>query len=148
MQAHRPLATTGICYYGCLTSQAEVHPIILLLVGFAGFIFLVTLIYYFVLLTKLSTHFMGTKFRPDSSAGSRANIKPVPESTLSWILQAARENALETEHTSTGNRDEERKPGGGLAEEVRTMSDSSVSVPSHEYELETGDLRLWTCQPG
>jgi hypothetical protein len=122
-------------YYGCLTNQAEVHPIILLLVGFAGFIFLVTLIYYFMLLTKLSTHFVATKFRPNLSAESRANIKPVPDSTLSWILQAARENALETEQISTGNRDVKRKPVGGLSEEVRTVSASSISIPSHEYEL-------------
>jgi hypothetical protein len=54
-------------YYGCLTSQAEVHPIILLLVGFAGFIFLVTFIYYCMLLTKLSTHSMVTTFRPNSN---------------------------------------------------------------------------------
>jgi hypothetical protein len=109
MQAHQPLATTGICYYGSLTWQAELHPIIFLLVGFAGFIFLVTLIYYFMLLTKLSTHFMVTKFRPNSNADSRANIQPVPDRTLSWILQAATENSLETEHMSTGKRDVKRK---------------------------------------
>ncbi len=122
-------------YYGYLTSQAEVHPIILLLLGFAGLIFLVTLIYYCMLVTKLSTHFVVTKYRPNFNVESKANSRPVPDSTLSWILQAARENALDTEHTSTGNRDVKRKPIGGLEEEVRTISDSSVSVPSHEYEL-------------
>jgi hypothetical protein len=122
-------------YYGCLTSQAEVHPIILLLVGFAGFIFLVTLFNYLLLLAKLSTHFMVTEFRSNSNPDSRANIKPIPDSTLSWILQAARENALDTEHMSTGNRGVRGKPVDGLTEEVRKMSDSRVSVPSHEYEL-------------
>ena len=122
-------------FYGCLTWQAEVHPIILFLVGFAGFIFLVTLIYYFMLLTKLSALSMVTNFRPNSNLESRANLRPIPDSILSWILQAARENALQTVHMSTGNRDVKRQPVGGQAEEIRTMSDSSVSVPSHENEL-------------
>jgi hypothetical protein len=121
-------------FYGCLTSQAQVHPIILFLVAFAGLIFLVTLIYYFMLLTRLSTHFMVTKLRQDSHVDSRPNIRPVPDSTLSWILQAARENALETEHMSTGYREVRRKPVAGLAEEVRAMSHSNA-VPSHESEL-------------
>ncbi|KAN0098225.1 hypothetical protein V8E51_013888 [Hyaloscypha variabilis] len=122
-------------YYGCLTSQAQIHTIIFFLIAFARFIFLATLIYCFMLLARLSTHFLVSKFRPESHTDSISDIKPVPDSTLSWILQAAREDALETEHMSTGYRNLQINPVSGLAEEARTISNSSVVVPSQEYEL-------------
>jgi hypothetical protein len=36
--------------------------------------------------------FPGHKIRPNSHADSIPNLKPVPDSTVSWVLQVAREN--------------------------------------------------------
>jgi hypothetical protein len=55
-------------------------------------------------------------------------IKPVPDSTISCILQAARESALETEQISTRYR-EAQIPA------MTEASGTAIVVPSKEYEL-------------
>jgi hypothetical protein len=83
-------------YYGCLVLETFISPAILGLVGFAGFILLVTIFYYFKLLASLGAHTLPRIFRRKSN--SSRNIKPVPDSILSWMLQASRENAIGGQH--------------------------------------------------
>jgi len=83
-------------YYGCVVLQTFISPAILGLVGFAGFILLVTIFYYFTLLASLGVHTLPRIFRRKSN--SSRNIEPVPDSILSWMLQASRENAIGGQH--------------------------------------------------
>lgn len=85
-------STTDISWYSCIISRTTISPFVFLLAAFAGFILLVTLFYWIYLLVHLgSLALPGMSHRRD--AGPR-NLKPVPDSILSWMLQATRENAL------------------------------------------------------
>jgi hypothetical protein len=102
-------------YYGCVTEMTTLSAAIIALVVFAGLILLITAAYWFFLLWSLGKHSLFKRIRGDSS---RKNIKPVPDSTLSWILQAAREASMST--------------GAGY-----TYGDGSIylGVPRRETEL-------------
>ncbi|PMD31984.1 hypothetical protein L207DRAFT_518878 [Hyaloscypha variabilis F] len=102
-------------YYGCVTEMTTLSAAIIALVVFAGLILLITTAYWFFLLWSLGKHSLFKRIRGDSS---RKNIKPVPDSTLSWILQAAREASMST--------------GAGY-----TYGDGSIylGVPRRETEL-------------
>jgi hypothetical protein len=86
------LSTDNNPYYGCMTSQTSINQAVILMVVLTAVLFLIITAYYLVLLLIL-------KFG-SSNAGSK-HIKPIPDSTLSWMLQAARENAIST-GVSTG----------------------------------------------
>jgi hypothetical protein len=58
---------------------------------FASAILVITIVYWLVLLGFIGKYALSKKTKGD---GGRKNIKPVPDSTLSWILQAAREAAM------------------------------------------------------
>jgi len=78
-------------FYGCVTEMTTLSAAIIALVVFAGLILLITTAYWFILLGSIGRHALFRRIRAD---GSRKNIKPVPDSTLSWILQAAREASM------------------------------------------------------
>lgn len=88
-------------FYGCLVLKTNISLGVLALVGFAGLILIVTLIYYFSLILRLGRHALPS-FLSRSGAGQK-NPKPIPDSVLSWMLQASRENALATQ---SGDHDE------------------------------------------
>jgi hypothetical protein len=79
-------------YYGCSLIKTRVPPVIFALVGFAALILFITAFYWFFLLFSLGKHALPSVFHRGTT-GMR-NLKPVPDSVLSWILQASRENAL------------------------------------------------------
>jgi hypothetical protein len=78
-------------YYGCVREMATLNPAIIALAIFAGLIFLITFGYWIYLLSIVGKHALFKKIKGDRS---RKNIKPVPDSTLSWVLQAAREASM------------------------------------------------------
>jgi hypothetical protein len=78
-------------FYGCVREWTTLSPAIIALVVFAAIILVVTIVYWLVLLGFIAKHALFKKARGDSG---RKNIKPVPDSTLSWILQAAREASM------------------------------------------------------
>ncbi|KAE9362942.1 hypothetical protein N431DRAFT_489904 [Stipitochalara longipes BDJ] len=78
-------------YYGCVSEMTTLSAGIIALVVFAGLILLITTVYWLILLGFVGKHALFKKIRGDKS---RKNIKPVPDSTLSWILQAAREASM------------------------------------------------------
>jgi hypothetical protein len=78
-------------FYGCMLDKAIINPTIVALGIFTGLILFITISYWLFLLGTVGKYAVSKRTRRD---GSRKNIKPVPDSTLSWILQAARENLL------------------------------------------------------
>ena len=78
-------------YYGCIREWTTLNPAIIALVMFASAILVITIVYWLVLLGFIGKYALSKKTKGD---GGRKNIKPVPDSTLSWILQAAREAAM------------------------------------------------------
>jgi hypothetical protein len=83
-----PLLDDNIVY-GCIVNKTRVAIGIYFLVLFLAFIFVITTLYWMILLLVISTHAVARLARRKS--GLR-NIKPVPDSVISWMLQAAREN--------------------------------------------------------
>lgn len=83
-------------FYGCVLEKSTLNPAIIALALFAAIILIVTFVYWVVLLGFIGKHALFKKIKGD---GSRKNIKPVPDSTLSWILQAARESAMTSGNT-------------------------------------------------
>ncbi len=83
-------------FYGCVLEKSSLNPAIIALALFAAIILIVTFVYWVVLLGFIGKHALFKKIKGD---GRRKNIKPVPDSTLSWILQAARESAMTSGNT-------------------------------------------------
>jgi hypothetical protein len=105
--------------YGCLVLKTSISAAVLGLVGFAALILIVTLIYYFTLALRLGKYALPS-FMSRSDAGMK-NPKPIPDSVMSWMLQASRENAM----------------GGQYA--YGEQSEYLLGVPKKE-----GELRNWT----
>jgi hypothetical protein len=83
-------------FYGCVMEKSSLNPAIIALALFAGVILMVTIVYWIVLIGFMGKHALFKRIKGD---GSRKNIKPVPDSTLSWILQAAREASMTSGNT-------------------------------------------------
>jgi hypothetical protein len=77
-------------FYGCIGSVTYISPAILALIGFTGFCLLTVTFYWIILFFRLGRHALPSFFHGKDTHG----IKPVPDSILSWMLQASRENAL------------------------------------------------------
>jgi len=75
--------------YGCIVNKTKIAIGIYFLVLFLAFIFVITLLYWIILLLVISTHAV---VRLAKRKSGLQNIKPVPDSVISWMLQAAREN--------------------------------------------------------
>jgi hypothetical protein len=78
--------------YGCMLIKTTVSPGVFILVGFAGLILAITTFYWLYLVIRLGKHALPSFFHRNQT-GVRS-LKPVPDSILSWMLQASRENAL------------------------------------------------------
>lgn len=76
-------------FYGCVLTNTYISPAILTLIGFAGLCLVIVGVYWITLLLRLGKHAL-----PGFFHSSDSSIKPVPDSILSWMLQASRENAL------------------------------------------------------
>ena len=132
-------------YYGCLVYETYVAPAIIALVGFTGFCLLTVIFYWIILIFRLGRYAI-----PDFLGGSDKNrVKPVPDSILSWMLQASRENALGSQ-PAYGERinlvDVPRKerelynwgfsvvePGTQTARVVRTDGSAALHMVEHVY---------------
>jgi len=75
--------------YGCIVNKTKIAIGIYFLVLFLAFIFVFTLLYWIILLLVISTHAV---VRLAKRRSGLQNIKAVPDSVISWMLQAAREN--------------------------------------------------------
>jgi hypothetical protein len=75
--------------YGCIVNKTKIAIGIYFLVLFLAFIFFFTLLYWIILLLVISTHAV---VRLAKRKSGLQNIKAVPDSVISWMLQAAREN--------------------------------------------------------
>lgn len=78
-------------WYGCVVNATYISSVIMALVGFTGFCLLTVTFYWITLLFRLGRHALPSFLGGDPASRS---IKPVPDSILSWMLQASRENAL------------------------------------------------------
>ena len=76
--------------YGCIVNKTKIAIGIYFLVLFLAFIFVITLLYWILLLLVISTHAVVRRAKRKSGL---QNIKPIPDNVISWMLQAARERA-------------------------------------------------------
>ena len=120
--------TDGISCYGCIVLKTTVSPSVFMLVGFAGLILAITTFYWFYLLIRLGKHALPGIFHQHQTG--LQNLKPVLDSTLSWMLQASRENAL------AGNS-AEMNEGAYL-----------VGVPRKERELQNWNFTVTDAENG
>ncbi|CZR55523.1 uncharacterized protein PAC_05411 [Phialocephala subalpina] len=115
------LSTDNEPFYGCVSLMAKINPAIVAMVIFAGAILIITILYWLYLLAVLGKEAL---FKKMKGTAGRKNIKPVPDSTLSWILQAARENAMSTQ-TAYGQEDGTLV---GVPRKERDLRDWSFSI--------------------
>jgi hypothetical protein len=78
-------------WFGCIQQQTYVSSGVLALIGFAGMCFVIVTAYWLSLLFRLGTHALPSFLHGSEFTNS---IKPVPDSILTWMLQASRENSL------------------------------------------------------
>jgi hypothetical protein len=76
--------------YGCIQDKTEISLGVVGLVFFTAFMLIIIFLYWIVLLLIISKHAL---FRVAKRKHGLKNIKPVPDSVISWMLQAAREQA-------------------------------------------------------
>ncbi|KAG0645099.1 hypothetical protein D0Z07_9072 [Hyphodiscus hymeniophilus] len=77
-------------FFGCIEYVTYISPAILALIGFTGFCLLTVAFYWIILFYRLGRHALPSFLHGEDTH----TIKPVPDSILSWMLQASRENAL------------------------------------------------------
>jgi hypothetical protein len=85
--------------YGCIKAKAEISLGIVVLIIFTAFLLLVTFLYWIILLLIIFKHAI---FRAAKRKSGLQNIKPVPDSVIGWMLQAAREHAQGSDSTAEG----------------------------------------------
>jgi hypothetical protein len=85
--------------YGCIKEKAEISLAIVVLIIFTAFLLVVTFLYWIILLLIIFKHAISRKTK--RKLGLK-NIKPVPDSVIGWMLQAARENAQGSDFTAEG----------------------------------------------
>ena len=136
----KPPLDTDYPGYGCVVTLTKVSPVILALIAFTGFCLLTVTLYWIVLLCRLGRHAMPSFLHGENTH----SIKPVPDSILSWMLQASRENALGSQATYgeavglVGIPKKERElhhwgfsivePGSHVARMVRTHGSSAPQM--------------------
>jgi len=85
--------------YGCIKAKAEISLAIVVLIIFTAFLLVVTFLYWIVLLLIIFKHAIS---RATKRKLGLKNIKPVPDSVIGWMLQAAREHAQGSDFTAEG----------------------------------------------
>jgi hypothetical protein len=85
--------------YGCIKAKAEISLGVVALVIFTAGLLVVTFLYWIILLLIISKHAI---FRVAKRKQGLKNIKPVPDSVIGWMLQAAREHAQGSDATAEG----------------------------------------------
>jgi hypothetical protein len=107
--------------YGCIVNKTKIATGIYFLVLFLAFIFVITLLYWILLLLVISTHAV---VRLAKRKSGLRNIKPVPDSVISWMLQAARENVQGSNANAEGAPMKEQD----LRDWIFTVIDSTQGV--------------------
>lgn len=87
--------------YGCIKDKTSIALGVVVLVIFTAFVFVITFLYWIILLLIISKHAISRMAKRRSGLGIK-NIKPVPDSVISWMLQAAREN-IQSSDTNAGS---------------------------------------------
>jgi hypothetical protein len=77
--------------YGCIVAKTSIPMGVFALVIFTAFLLIITFLYWIVLLLIISFHAMSRVKKRRLGLGIK-NIKPVPDSVIGWMLQAARES--------------------------------------------------------
>jgi hypothetical protein len=122
--------------YGCIKDKTKISLGVVALVFFTAFILIVIFLYWIILLLIISKHAL---FRVAKRNHGLKNIKPVPDGIISWMLQAAREQAQGPGSTPEGipKREEDLRdwdftivdPTQGVARMVRARGEVVMMTP-------------------
>jgi hypothetical protein len=85
--------------YGCIQAKVEISLAIVGLIIFTAFLLVVTFLYWIMLLLIISKFSIS---RATKRKSGLKNIKPVPDSVVGWMLQAAREHAQGSDFSAAG----------------------------------------------